>query len=134
MGPAWPTAGEPRCARDARRRERLAQADSPLRSMEGATASLEGGIPLYEGIVQLGDKAVGERSGALLANAPDHWTDGCCTRDETVVAPNGFVMKTRSYLDPVSGECLFHEIRRPDGIRSFESSPNRWTGCTADLT
>jgi N-methylhydantoinase B len=120
--------------RDVRRRERLARADSPLRSMDGATASPRGGEPLYEGIVQLGDKAVGERSGAVLANAPDHWTDGCCALDETVVAPNGFVMPTRSYLDPITGECLFHELRRPDGIRSFESSPNRWTGCTAGST
>ena len=85
-------------------------------------------MPLYRGIVQLGDKAVAERSGAVLATAPDHWTDGCRTLDETNVAPNGFVMAARSYLDPLTGECLFHEHRRPDGIRSFESSPNRWTG------
>jgi N-methylhydantoinase B len=114
--------------RHERRRERLERADPPVRPMQGATASSEGGLPLYAGIVQLGRRAVAERSGAVLAEAPDHWTDGCCTLDETDLAPNGFLMKTRSYLDPVTGECLFHELCRPDGIRSFESSPNRWTG------
>jgi len=114
--------------RDERRRERLARADPPVRPMQDATTSPEGGLPLYAGVVQIGDKAIAERSGAVLATAPAHWTDGCCTLDETDVAPNGFVAETRSYLDPITGERLFHELRRPDGIRSFESSPNRWTG------
>jgi N-methylhydantoinase B len=96
--------------------------------MNGATASAHGGLPLYPGIVQVGDKAVSEHSGAVLAEAPDHWTDGCCTLDEKDVAPNGFVVPTRSYLDPITGECFFHELLRPDGVRSFECSPDRWTG------
>jgi N-methylhydantoinase B len=120
--------GRTEMLRHQRRRERLDRADPPLRSMQGATASPLGGLPLYAGIVQQGDKAVAERSGAVLAEAPDHWTDGCRTLDETDVAPNGFTMETRSYLDPITGECLFHELRRPDGARSFESSPDRWTG------
>ena len=37
----------------------------------------EEGIPLYPGVTQLGNLAVAEESGAVLAVAPDNWLDGC---------------------------------------------------------
>jgi N-methylhydantoinase B len=111
-----------------RRREGLERAEPPCRPMDGAIASPDGGLPLFPGIVQVGDRAVSQHSGAVLAVAPDHWTDGCCTLDETSVASNGFVVTTRSYLDPLSGQRLFDEVLLPGGARSFACSPDRWTG------
>jgi N-methylhydantoinase B len=111
-----------------RRREGLERAEPPCRPMDGATASPDGGVPLFPGIVQVGDRAVSEPSGAVLAVAPDHWTDGCCTLDEISVAGNGFVVTTRAYLDPLTGQRLFDEVLLPGGTRSFACSPDRWTG------
>jgi N-methylhydantoinase B len=110
------------------RREGLERAEPPRRPMDGATASPDGGLPLFPGIVQVGNQAVSEHSGAVLAVAPDHWTDGCCTLDGTDVASNGFVVTTRAYLDPLTGQRLFQELLLPDGGRSFACSPDRWTG------
>jgi N-methylhydantoinase B len=116
--------------RGERRRERLDRAQPPRRPMDCAAASPDGGLPLFPGIVQVGRTAVSEHSGAVLAIAPDHWTDGCCTLDEEDAGVNGFVVTTRSYLDPVTGQRLFDELLGPDGERSFECSPDRWTGRT----
>ena len=114
-----------------RRREGLERADPPRRPMDGATASPGGGLPLFPGIVQVGNRAVSEHSGAVLAVAPDHWTDGCLTLDETNVGSNGYVVTVRSYLDPLTGQRLFDELLLPDGTRSFACSPDRWTGRAA---
>ena len=49
------------------------------------------------------------------------------TLDEDDVGVNGFVVRTRSYLDPRTGDRIALELLRPDGTRSFECSPRRWT-------
>lgn len=114
-----------------RRRERLQSAEPPRRPMNGATASVTDGLPLFAGIVQIGSEALSEHSGAVLAVAPDPWTDGCFTLDEEDAGANGFSVTTRSYLDPVSGQRLFQALLRPDGECSFECAPARWAGAAA---
>ena len=116
-----------RALRHHRRQERFTQAKPPRHPINGTTASSEGGLPLFPGIVQVGRTAVSVHSGAVLAIAPDPWIEGCSTIDETDVGANGFVVTTRSYLDPITGDRLFQEILRPDGVLSFECSPDRWT-------
>jgi N-methylhydantoinase B len=108
-----------------RLRARLASATPPSRPVS-ATAPAAG-PPLYSGIVQNGRRAVSACSGAVLAEAPAPWTGGCATLDEQDVGANGYVVRTRSYLDPVSGSRLLHEILLPDGSSAFECSPDRWT-------
>jgi N-methylhydantoinase B len=109
-----------------RRQERFSRAQPPRQPMGGATASPEGGLPLFPGIVQVGRTAVSVQSGAVLAVAPDPWIEGCPTIDDTDSGANGFVVSIRSYLDPITGDRLFQEILRPDGVLSFECSPDRW--------
>src|SRR5882672_10863160 len=62
-----------------------------------------GGAPLYPGIEQHGDIAYATASGAPLARAPDHWTDGCPMIDELV----GRRLLIRHYLDPLTGRFLW---------------------------
>jgi N-methylhydantoinase B len=111
-----------------RREARLARAKAPLRPVDAAPSTGVSGSPLFPGIVQVGSLAVSEDSGAVLAEAPDPWTGGCCTIDEEETGPNGHTVRTRSYLDPVSGRRLLQEILRADGSSTFECSPDRWTG------
>lgn len=114
--------------RSQRRLERLARAEAPTRPMVPELMSPDGGVPLFPGVVQVGQRAVSVHSGVVLAAAPHHWTDGCYTLDEKDVGPNGFVVTTRSYLDPRTGRRLCMDLLLPDGTRSFESCPDRWTG------
>jgi len=119
-------------ASDALRRERskarLARANPPQRPVGNSPVAVESGLPLYPGIVQIGGLAVSEDSGAVLAEAPHPWTGGCSTLDEEDVGPNGHVVRTRAYFDPLSGRRLLLEILQSDGSSLFESSPDRWTG------
>jgi N-methylhydantoinase B len=91
-------------------------------------------LPLYPGVVQSGPYAVCAESGIVLAEAPHCWTQGCATIDEQLTAANGYVVTTRSYLDPATGRRLLHEILRQDGSSSFESSPDRWAYCPLGTT
>jgi N-methylhydantoinase B len=121
--------GEPNEAASAalrrkRLKARLAAATPPKRPIDG-TASAEG-PPLHPGVVQNGVRAVSIDSGCVLAIAQHPWTAGCATLDEVEVAPNGHVVKTRSYLDPATGRRLLHEILLPDGMSAFECAPDRW--------
>jgi N-methylhydantoinase B len=111
--------------RKERQAARLASARPPARPVD-ATAPAEG-PPLYPGVVQNGRRAVSLDGGAVLAEAPNAWTDGCATLDEEDVGPNGYVVRTRAYLDPVSGRRLLLEILLPDGSSAFECSPDRWS-------
>jgi N-methylhydantoinase B len=86
------------------------------------------GLALFPGIVQVGSLAVSEESGAVLAEAPHPWTDGCLVLDEQDIGANGYVVGTRSYLDPITGRRLLLEILQRDGSSVFECSPDRWTG------
>jgi N-methylhydantoinase B len=81
--------------------------------------------PLYVGVVQRGALAISERTGAPLAVAPDHWTDGCPVLVETR-SDLGPEVHVRSYLDPASGYTLFVEAVPAGSPRSFEVAPRRW--------
>ena len=79
----------------------------------------------HVGVVQRGARAISDQSGAVLAVAPDHWTDGCPVLVETR-SDLGPEVHIRSYLDPVSGRALFVEAVPAGAPRSFESAPERW--------
>jgi N-methylhydantoinase B len=82
-------------------------------------------VPLYLGVAQRGALAISERSGAALAVAPDHWTDGCPVLVETR-SDLGPEVHIRSYLDPVTGYALFVEAVPAGAPRSFDVTPTRW--------
>jgi N-methylhydantoinase B len=79
-------------------------------------------LPLYCGIEQRGAVAYASVSGAPLARAPDHWTDGCPTLDEL----RGERLLIRYYLDPVTGKYLFVEALPRGEPRTIDSRPKRW--------
>jgi N-methylhydantoinase B len=87
----------------------------------------EGDLPLYPGVVQRGPLAVAEDSGAVLAVAPGHWTDGCPRVEQQTVTGPGREYVTRTYLDPVSGRALHVEVALIGDGRTFEALPRRWT-------
>lgn len=111
-----------------RRASRLARARPPEKPCAARSQANEAGIPLYPGVVQAGSLALSEDSGTVLARAPDPWTMGCATLDEEDPRPGGHIVRTRAFLDPVSGSQLLKEILAADGASLFESSPARWTG------
>jgi hypothetical protein len=82
---------------------------------------------LYPGVVQRGDVAYAQESGAPLARALRHWTDGCPVVEERRWADSGPDVIFRSYLDPCSGRTLHVEVTLAGEPRSFEVSPHRWT-------
>src|SRR5690606_37706272 len=65
--------------RDRLRRARLDAAQPPRRPVDRSVLDGTNGEarPLYWGVVQRGGVASAAVSGAPLAVAPDHWTDGC---------------------------------------------------------
>lgn len=84
-------------------------------------------FPLYPGVEQRGGVAVSERSGAPLAIAPDHWTDGCPVLEEVSHADGGLGVARRAYLDPVTGHVLFVDAVPVGEPRAFTTTPRRWT-------
>ena len=83
-------------------------------------------MPLYPGVEQRDRVAVATASGAPLAVAPHHWTDGCPVLEERRAGPGPPVV-TRAYLDPRTGTLLHVEVV-PEGVdRSFEVRPARWS-------
>lgn len=116
--------------RAARRRERLDAADPATAPVTGAPT--DGGdeptLPLYPGVVQRGVVAYAEVSGAPLAIAPDHWTDGCPVLTEDLWGDAGPTVTIRTYLDPASGRALHVEAVAGDAPRSFAVLPARWSG------
>jgi len=121
VGDAAATAHE----RAARRRARLEAARPPVDRIE-QVVPVAGALPLCHGVVQVGDRAVAEKIGAVLAFAPNHWTDGCPVLEELRTSPTGTQWVARAYLDPVSGEALHVEPVPPGWPRSFETMPRRW--------
>jgi N-methylhydantoinase A/oxoprolinase/acetone carboxylase beta subunit/N-methylhydantoinase B/oxoprolinase/acetone carboxylase alpha subunit len=116
--------------RDARRAARLRDARpariAPPRSAEEDLRVLGEPQPLYPGVVRRGRFARAIRSGAVLAEAPTHWTDGCPVLD--IPRPGSAVgVVERAYLDPRSGEMLYVEAVLADQGRSFEIAPEHWT-------
>jgi N-methylhydantoinase B len=127
---------DPAATTDARadaRRRRLAGARPPVRPPDPVLAPPDGGPPqpLYHGVVQRGNVAIALGSGAVLAVAPDQWSDGCAVIEESRASPTGAVWTRRTYLDPISGAALFVEAVPEGAGRSFSSAPRRWTDTSA---
>jgi N-methylhydantoinase B len=110
--------------------ERLRRARPAEHAVSNAAGSEPGdpsGEPLYPGIVQRGDVAYAQDSGAPLVRAPRHWTDGCPVLEDRRWTESGPDVIFRSYLDPRTGRTLHVEVTLTGEPRSFEVSPNRWT-------
>jgi N-methylhydantoinase B len=87
-------------------------------------------VPLYPWVVQRGDLALSERSGAVLAIAPGEWFDGCpVVREEQV--SGGLHLCIDAYLDPSSGRALAVDVHPHGSGRTFSTAPGRWTGALA---
>jgi N-methylhydantoinase B len=86
-------------------------------------------LPLYPGVVQQGAVAYAEGSGAALAVAPDHWTDGCPVHVARRRV-DGPAVVTRTYLDPQNGRALHTEVALHGAPRTFETRPARWAAAT----
>ncbi len=115
--------------RDAVRAERLARAIPAPKPAADQTVDVDGatGRQLFPGVVQIGNLAVAERSGAVLAVSPDHWTEGCPTLEDHR-AGDGPALIIRSYLDPRTGQTLHVEAVPVGHGRGFEVMPASWTG------
>jgi N-methylhydantoinase B len=98
--------------------------EADLAELAGFAAS--GEEPLGPGIVQRGNGAFAEGSGALLAVAPAHWTDGCPVLEWPPADGAGRVV-LRAYLDPSTGRTLHVEAVPAGEPRSFHVLPRRWT-------
>src|SRR5206468_2129162 len=101
------------------RLERLRVAGAANRSSNilGREEMRDDDPPLYPGVRQSGNLAYAVNSGAILAEAPGDWADGCPVIEETLTQ-DGYVVK-RSYLDPVSGVRLLVDVVPADVDRSF---------------
>jgi len=116
--------------RSALRRARLGAATPAERPLRPAVAEAIASVdeqPLYPGIVQRGAVAFAKASGAPLAVAPDHWTDGCPVVVERRWAGDEPDVVLRHYLDPQTGAALHVEVALDGAPRSFAMAPDRWT-------
>jgi N-methylhydantoinase B len=105
-------------------RDRLARAtpaQKPLSQNGRVMVTRDTALPLYPGVEQRGHAAHAIESGAALALAPDHWTDGCPMLEER----RGRLL-IRSYLDPLTGRCLLVEALPVGEARTVTSVPKRW--------
>jgi N-methylhydantoinase B len=116
--------------RSERRRARLRDAEAPRRAMQGAVLEDPEGAPMYPGVVQRGRFAVAEKSAAVLAESPDHWTDGCPILVERRPGPGETDLLVRTYLDPMTGVALYVEVCPDNEPRSFEISPAHWVNAS----
>jgi N-methylhydantoinase B len=113
--------------RVARRKDRLRRAAPPARPFAGPVTATDGpSLPLYPGVVHRGGVAFASASGAPLAAAPAHWTDGCPVLESPPGPGPGIV--TRCYLDPKSGSLLMVEAVPLGASRAFEVRPDHWSG------
>ncbi|MEA3132286.1 MAG: N-methylhydantoinase [Gammaproteobacteria bacterium] len=114
-----------RCRADLSRARLLnaAPAVKPLvQSVHASRTAPGSGMTLYPGVEQKGAIAYAVSSGAALALAPDHWTDGCPVLDEL----RGQRLLVRSYLDPLTGRILFVDALPRGEKRTIDTRPNRW--------
>jgi len=113
------------------RAERLARAEPALRPVSDseAEAAADGSEVeiIYPGIGRRGRVAVSMNSGAPLAIAPDHWTDGCPVLRERHPNRSGTDVIYDIYLDPRTGAALEVDARLDGESRSFTSLPRNWT-------
>jgi N-methylhydantoinase B len=112
--------------RDAMRTDRLREARPAACPVDTKLDEDTPAVPLYPGIVQRGNLAVSEWSGAVLAVAPGNWLDGCPVIDTHVDDRAGGTI-TRSHLDPATGRLLFVDVLRVTDGPSMDISPLRWT-------
>jgi N-methylhydantoinase B len=108
--------------------DRLARARPPVCAVTaGDVAGRSDGEdrPMSPGVVQRGSVAFGAASGAPLAVAPDHWTDGCPVL-ETQLSGIGPEVTVRAYLDPRSGRNLYVEAVPAGEPRGFDVNPKYW--------
>jgi N-methylhydantoinase B len=114
--------------RDDLRRARLARAEPAAKPLSrGGVVASDPPQPLFPGVVQRGAVLIAERSGALLAIAPDHWTDGCPCLIERIWGEDGPDILCRSWLDPGTGRALHVEATRAEDPDRFLVAPRRWT-------
>src|SRR5262249_41366578 len=112
------------------RRARLARAMPAAKPLSQVAPSGEG-KPLFPGIVQRGDFAIAEASGAPLARAPDHWTDGCPVLIESLHDDGMPGVIARSWLDPETGSTLHVEAILAEDPERFIVAPKRWVEARA---
>jgi N-methylhydantoinase B len=114
--------------RQSTRRDRLSRARPAAARPNIALVDSAGGVddlPLYPGIVQRGDFAIAERSGAVLAVAPGNWVDGCPVI-ETLIDPRAGGIVSRFHLDPLTGRILYVDVSRTSDGPSISICPERW--------
>ena len=111
--------------RDAIRRDRFERAVPARRPANQEIDVNAPRFPLYPGIIQIGNVAVAEESGAILAVAPDNWLDGCPVLDMPVDERGGGIV-ARAHLDPLTGRMLFVDVLRRDDAPSIEICTDRW--------
>ena len=112
-------------ARERLRRDRLDRATTavcPLRTEHAPLQRDAPAHPLYPGVVQQGPRAYAEESGELLAEAPNHWTDGCPVLEDRRWPDAGPDVVFRTYLDPSSGRALHVEVALAGGPRLSRST------------
>lgn len=109
--------------RSALLKARLAQATPALRSLVSGQRPEGVAQPLYLGVAQIGRHAVAIDSGALLAEAPNHWTDGC----PVLMEDCGPDAECRAYLDPLTGRTLLVDVVPKGMERAVSTFPRRWT-------
>jgi N-methylhydantoinase B len=112
--------------RDASLHHRLEQATPPVKAapvtdQPNGKAGAE--LPLFPENVQ---GAISKHSGATLAVAPAHWTDGCPVLGEPDDGPGPVPLVLRSCLDPATGPALHAELLPRGEPRSFSMLPDRW--------
>ena len=114
-------------ARRARRDDRLRIARHPAAPVDAPAVDDDAdAVALYPGVAQHGAIARCVRTGAALAVAPAHWTDGCPVLEQTRPGP-GPALVERSYLDPHDGRVLHTEVVPAGYPRAFAVFPKRWT-------
>ncbi len=104
---------------------RLAAALPAPRPIDVEVPSGIAASPLYPGIEQIGNLAVSTRTGAVLAQSPDHWTDGCPRIRNFLPAGDG--VEIVGYIDPKSGHLFAVDVVAQGFDQSFKASPQRWT-------
>lgn len=102
---------------------RLRDAEPARRAMTSIRRPEGEARPLYVGVVQVGSHAVSTESGAVLAEAPDHWTDGCPVLRERI----GRDAESCAYLDPLTGKTLLVDVVPIGMDRSISTIPLRWS-------
>lgn len=119
--------------RDTLRRARLQQAAQPSKNLSACKAPAhDEPLPIFPGVVQYGDMAIAQASGAVLARAPDHWTQGCaCLVEQLWPEGTGPDVIYRSWLDPLTGRALHVEAVVGGDEDSFLVAPRRWTEATS---